>query len=152
MSRVQEKPRQPYGDPEAPTTSPSSELGAPEGASDGGRAHRSDREANTEPTGADPRLTVLLDSAQQTARAMLDADDALRGLREHFEQTEDHETQGELAASALHLVEHQLELTREHRHNLDGVEGQLWSKRNRLERFLISTRGTAWWRAHHRRF
>ncbi|HEY4427546.1 MAG TPA: hypothetical protein VGN08_05015 [Solirubrobacteraceae bacterium] len=94
----------------------------------------------------------LPDPTQQTARDMLDAEDALHVLRERFEQTEDHETQGELAASALDLVERQLELTRERRHKLDGIEGQLWSRRNRLERFLISTRGTAWWHAHHRRF
>ncbi|HEX3511966.1 MAG TPA: hypothetical protein VHT27_12795 [Solirubrobacteraceae bacterium] len=152
MNSVQERQREPHGDPEAPITGPSSELGASEGASDAGRAHGSDREGNTEPTGTDSRLTVLLDSTQQTARAMLDAEDALRVLREHFEQTEDHETQADIAASALDLVDRQLELTRERRHKLDGIEGRLWSRRNRLERLLISARGTAWWRAHHREF
>ncbi len=68
-------------------------------------------------------------------------------MRERFAGAEDPEAQGELAAEALGHVERQLQLARERRRRLDGVEGKLWAKRNRLERFLIETRGADWWRA-----
>jgi hypothetical protein len=51
------------------------------------------------------------------------------------------------AEEALDQVERQLQLARERRRELDGVEGALWARRNRLERFLIHARGPAWWRA-----
>jgi uncharacterized protein (DUF2384 family) len=89
----------------------------------------------------------LLAGTQEAARGMLDAEDALRVLRERFESTEDAETRAELAAEALDHVERQLSLTRERRQALDGIEGKLWSRRNRLERLLIHTRGRAWWHA-----
>ena len=115
-------------------------------------AYRSQREAKVEPVETDPRLGELLDLAQETARGMLEAEDALRVVRERFERTEDPEIQGELAANALEHVDRQLELTRERRRNLDGIEGNLWSRRNRLERFLIQARGSTWWHAHGRQF
>ncbi len=77
----------------------------------------------------------------------LQAEDALGLVRQRFEQTEDPEAQGELAALALEHVERQLKLAREQRRALDGVEGKLWARRNRLERFLIHARGSAWWHA-----
>ena len=89
----------------------------------------------------------LVVEAQQTARAMGEAEDALRLVREHFGRTDDPEAQGELAAEALDHVERQLTLTRQRRQGLDSVEGKLWARRNALERFLIHTRGRAWWRA-----
>jgi hypothetical protein len=55
------------------------------------------------------------------------------------------DAQGELAAEALRDVERELHLTRERRRQLDRVEGKLWARRNRLERFLIHTRGSEWW-------
>lgn len=76
-----------------------------------------------------------------------EAEDALHLLRQRFEQAEDPETQGELAAEALEQVERQLNLARERRQQLDSIEGKLWARRNRLEHFLIRTRGRAWWRA-----
>jgi hypothetical protein len=94
------------------------------------------------------RVTELLGVAQETTQGMLDAEEALQGLRARFGQTEDTDAQAELAAEALDHVERQLALMRERRRLLDGVEGTLWSRRNRLERFLIEARGTAWWRAH----
>jgi hypothetical protein len=87
-----------------------------------------------------------------TGPASGDLEDALRVVREGFERTEDLDTQAELAAHALDQVERQLELARERRRTLDGVEGKLWSRRNRLERFLIQARGTAWWHSHRRQF
>jgi hypothetical protein len=75
-----------------------------------------------------------------------------RVLRERFEQTEDPEAQAELATLALEQVERQLQHTRERRRDLDAVEGELWSSRNRLERFLIGARGPAWWHSRRRRF
>ncbi|HEY2398628.1 MAG TPA: hypothetical protein VGH78_06510 [Solirubrobacteraceae bacterium] len=68
-----------------------------------------------------------------------------------FEDTSDPETQGQLAAEALDHVERELALVRERRRALDGVEGQLWRRRNRLEEFLIRTRGITWWQARRRR-
>jgi hypothetical protein len=68
-------------------------------------------------------------------------------VRQQFEHAEDPQTQGELAAEALEYVEQQLKLTRERRRELDGLEGRLWARRNRIERFLIHTRGIAWWQA-----
>ena len=53
---------------------------------------------------------------------------------------------GDMTA-ALEQVERQMQLTRERRQQLEDVEGRLWARRNRLEQFLIHTRGLAWWRA-----
>jgi hypothetical protein len=83
----------------------------------------------------------------ESTSSMLEAEEALRLVRQRFEHTEDPEVQGELAAEALDHVERQLKLTRERRRALDRVEGKLWARRNRLERFLIQRRGSAWWRA-----
>jgi hypothetical protein len=83
----------------------------------------------------------------ESTSSMLEAEEALRLVRERFEHTEDPEAQGELAAEALGHVERQLKLARERRRALDGVEGDLWARRNRVERFLIQRRGSAWWRA-----
>jgi hypothetical protein len=94
------------------------------------------------------RVRELLGVAQDTTQGMLDAEEALEGLRARFGQTDDTDAQGELAAEALDHVERQLALMRERRRLLDGVEGTLWSRRNRLERFLLEARGTDWWRAH----
>jgi hypothetical protein len=63
------------------------------------------------------------------------------------QKAEDSEAQAELAAEALDQVERQLSLTRGRRRQLDSVEGKLWSRRNRLERFLIDARGRDWWQA-----
>jgi hypothetical protein len=97
--------------------------------------------------GTVPRVTELVGQAQEAARGMVEAEDALRLVREHFERTDDPEARGELAAEALDHVERQLRLTRQRRQGLDSIEGKLWSRRNALERFLIHTRGRAWWRA-----
>ncbi len=83
----------------------------------------------------------------ESTSSMVEAEEALRLVRERFEHTEDPEAQGELAAEALDQVERQLELARERRRALDGVEGKLWARRNRIERFLIQRRGSTWWRA-----
>jgi hypothetical protein len=72
----------------------------------------------------------------------------LENLRECFEQTRDPGAKGELAARALEHTERQLRLTRGRRQELDSIEGRLWARRNRLERFLIQTKGRAWWRNH----
>jgi hypothetical protein len=95
-----------------------------------------------------PRITELLGAAREMAQGMLEAEDGLRLVKERFERTEDPEAKAELVAEALDRVEHQLSLTRERRQALDRTEGKLWARRNRLERFLISARGRAWWRAH----
>jgi hypothetical protein len=97
------------------------------------------------------RLREILDPAEQTARSMLEAEEALRLVRERFEHTEDPELQGELAAEALDHVERQLQLTGERRRQLDGIEAKVWARQNRLEGFLIRTRGSAWWHAHRKR-
>jgi hypothetical protein len=78
---------------------------------------------------------------------MRGAEEALGRVRQQFEHAGDPQAQGELAAEALEYVEQQLKLTRERRRELDGLEGRLWARRNRLERFLIHTRGIAWWQA-----
>jgi len=78
---------------------------------------------------------------------MRGAEESLARVRQQFEHAEDPQTRGELAAEALEYVEQELKLTRERRRELDGLEGRLWARRNRLERFLIHTRGIAWWQA-----
>jgi hypothetical protein len=55
------------------------------------------------------------------------------------------------AAQALDHVERQLTLTRQRRQGLDSIEAKLWTRGNALERFLIHTRGRAWWRARRNR-
>lgn len=75
------------------------------------------------------------------------AEEALSRLRQRFEQTDDPRAQSELAAEALDHVERELGVIRERRQQLDSNEGKLWARRNRLERFLIDTRGVDWWRA-----
>jgi hypothetical protein len=94
-----------------------------------------------------PQLRDVLGPAEQTARGMLEAEDALQLVRQRFAQTVDPEEQGALAADALEHVERQLELARERRRQLDSIEAKLWGRQNRLEGFLIHTRGSAWWRA-----
>jgi hypothetical protein len=103
----------------------------------------------SEATAAQRPLPVrgLLGKAQESARGMVEAEDAFSLAREIFQRTEDRQAQAELAAEALDHVERQLTLTRERRQGLDSIEGKLWARRNRLERFLISTRGREWWHA-----
>jgi hypothetical protein len=60
-------------------------------------------------------LSEVLGPAEETARGMLEAEEALQRVRERFVQTMDPEEQGELAAEALERVERQLELARERR-------------------------------------
>jgi|GEM_PF-1881544 len=94
-----------------------------------------------------PQLREMLRPAEETARGMLEAEEALRLVRQRFEQTEDPEVQGELAAEALEHVERQLHLIQERRRQLDSTEAKLWARQNRLEGFLIHARGSAWWHA-----
>jgi hypothetical protein len=89
----------------------------------------------------------VLGDAPRGLPDMRGAEEALGRVRRQFEHTEDPQAQGELAAEALEYVEQQLKLARERRRELDGLEGTLWARRNRLERFLIHTRGIAWWQA-----
>jgi hypothetical protein len=97
------------------------------------------------------RIAEQLGGSAETARAMLEAEETLGVLREQFERTEDPVVQGKLAAEALDNVERELRLMRGRRHELDSIEGALWARRNRLERFLIQARGRDWWRAHRAR-
>ena len=94
-----------------------------------------------------PQLRELLAPVEEGARDMLVAEEALRLVRERFEQTEDPELRGELAVEALDHVERQLQLTHERRRQLDSTEAKLWARQNRLEGFLIHTRGSDWWHA-----
>jgi hypothetical protein len=94
------------------------------------------------------RLREMIVVGQATTRGMIEAEEALDLVRQRFERTRDADTRGDLAVQALEQVERQLELTRERRRLLDGVEGTLWSRRNRLERFLIHARGAVWWQEH----
>ena len=96
-----------------------------------------------------PQLSEILGPAEETARRMLEAEEALRLVRQRFEHTEDPELQGELAAEALDHVERQMQLTYERRRQLDSIEAKLWARQNRLEEYLIHTRGSAWWHARH---
>jgi hypothetical protein len=91
------------------------------------------------------RLTPLMSGP---AEAMLVEERELENLKECFEQTRDPRVKGELAASALEHIERQLRVTRGRRQELDSIEGRLWARRNRLERFLIQTKGRTWWRHH----
>jgi hypothetical protein len=94
-----------------------------------------------------PDLDALLGMAQDTARGIQEAENALGVVRRRFEQTEDQATRGQLAAEALDHVERQLSLARDRRRQLDSVEARLWARRNRIERLLIHARGSGWWRA-----
>lgn len=94
-----------------------------------------------------PLLSEILGPAEASARGMLEAEEALGLVRERFAHTADPELRGELAAEALEHVERQLRLTRERRRQLDSAEAKLWARQNRLEGFLIQTRGSAWWHA-----
>ena len=79
------------------------------------------------------------------------ADEALARLHSRFALAQDPAIQGEIAEEALELVERQLTAVRDWRGSLDGLEGSLWARRNRIERFLISTGGRDWWRARRER-
>ncbi len=94
-----------------------------------------------------PQLREVLGPAEETARGMLEAEDALRLVHRRFANSVDPKEQGEFAAEALGHVERQLELARERRRQLDSIEAKLWARQNRLEGFLIHTRGGAWWHA-----
>ncbi|HEY2181574.1 MAG TPA: hypothetical protein VGH09_07880 [Solirubrobacteraceae bacterium] len=86
-------------------------------------------------------------SSKPAGDSQASAEETLSRLRRRFEQRDDPRAQGELAAEALDQVERELGAIRERRQQLDSSEGKLWSRRNRLERFLIDTRGLDWWRA-----
>jgi hypothetical protein len=94
-----------------------------------------------------PRLRQVLGPAEQSARGMLEAEDALELVRQRFHETVDPEEQAELAVEALEHIERQLALTHERRRQLDSIEAKLWGRQHRLEGFLIHTRGSAWWHA-----
>jgi hypothetical protein len=113
---------------------------APTARADEGAAHALIGERTSQ-------LREILGPAEETARSMLEAEEALRLVRQRFEQAEDPELQGELAAEALDHVERQLQLTGEQRKQLDSAEAKLWARQNRLEGFLIHARGSAWWHA-----
>jgi hypothetical protein len=90
---------------------------------------------HTDPQDADPQagagatiphLTELLDGAQQTARDILEAEEALRLLRQRFEATEDEQARAELAAEALDHVDRQLELAG------GAAPGTGWRRRHAL--------------------
>jgi hypothetical protein len=98
-----------------------------------------------------PDLDELLGTAQQAARGIAEAEEALEVVRRRYEHAGDPEAQGQLVAEALEQVERQLSLTRERRRQLDSVEAKLWARRNRIERLLINTRGSGWWRARRTR-
>jgi len=90
-------------------------------------------------------------STRPAGDSQASAEEALSRLRRRFEQTDDPRAQSELAAEALDQVERELGAIRERRQQLDSSEGKLWSRRNRLERFLIDTSGLDWWRARRER-
>jgi len=92
--------------------------------------------------------TRLMPLMRGPAEAMLVEEHELENLKQCFEQTRDPRAKGELAASALEHIERQLRVTRGRRQELDSIEGRLWARRNRLERFLIQTKGRTWWRHH----
>jgi hypothetical protein len=85
--------------------------------------------------------------SRQTEETMSETESSLRALRQRFDRTQDPRLRGELAVEALEHVEGELRLIRSRRHELDSIEGTLWARRNRLERFLIQARGREWWRA-----
>jgi hypothetical protein len=94
-----------------------------------------------------PDLDALLGKAQETARGIAEAEEALEIVRRRYEHAGDPEEQGRLAAEALDQVERQLSLARDRRRQLDSIEAKLWARRNRIERLLIHERGSGWWRA-----
>jgi hypothetical protein len=98
-----------------------------------------------------PDLDELLGRAQETARGIAEAEEALEILRLRYEQAGDRDAQGQLAAEALEQVERQLGLARDRRRQLDSIEAKLWARRNRIERLLIHERGSGWWRARRKR-
>ncbi len=91
----------------------------------------------------------ILGPAEETGRRMLVAEEALRLARQRFEHTEDPELRAELAAEALDHVEGQMQLTQGQRRQLDSTDAKLWARQNRLEEYLIHTRGSTWWHARH---
>ena len=107
------------------------------------------RQAEAEASAADtsPWVTEGLGPPERPSRGAVEAEEELDLVRGRFEHVEDPELQGELAAEALDYVERQLRLTRERRRQLDRAEAKLWARQNRLEGFLIRTRGSAWWHA-----
>jgi hypothetical protein len=85
--------------------------------------------------------------SRHSADAVREADEALALLRSRFEHAQDPTVRGQIADEALGLVESQLSVARDWRGQLDSFEGSLWARRNRIERFLIRSRGREWWRA-----
>jgi hypothetical protein len=93
----------------------------------------------------------LVDRSRHVPVERQEADEALALLHSRFEQTQDPAIKEEIAEEALDLVERQLTAARDWRGRLDSLEGSLWARRNRIERFLIGARGRAWWRARRER-
>jgi hypothetical protein len=95
----------------------------------------------------DSRVREMLAAGEEASREILEAENALRDLRDRARGADDRELHGELALQALEHVEHELELVRKRRRGLDSLESRLWGRRNRLGRELIAARGADWWRA-----
>jgi hypothetical protein len=94
-----------------------------------------------------PSHEERVDVRMADAEVVHAADQGLAALHERFQQTDDPALRDEIANEALDLVERQLAVARDRRARLDSFEGSLWARRNRIERFLIRTRGRAWWQA-----
>jgi hypothetical protein len=131
----------------APEAEP--EIAAP-GAVTGARAEMTDPFEEMPAGRALPPVREMLSLAQETARRMFEAEDSLHLVRERFQQTEDPQARAELAAQGLEHIERELSIARARRQQLDSIEGNLWARRNRFERFLIHARGRAWWQARRR--
>src|SRR4051812_36328810 len=74
----------------------------------------------------DSRVREMLAAGEAASREMLEAENALRELRERSRRADDGELRGKLALRALEHVEYELELLRKRRQGLDGLESRLW--------------------------
>jgi MerR family transcriptional regulator, repressor of the yfmOP operon len=98
--------------------------------------HRAYTEADVERLRLILRLKDLLGVSLDELRDLVAAEDARLERREEFQRTDDPERRRELLHDALSYVDRQLELVRRRRGQLDELEAELATRRERATAWL----------------
>jgi DNA-binding transcriptional MerR regulator len=113
------------------------EIGLLPGAADrpsGG--HRNYGDADVERLRELIRLRDLLGVSLEELRELVEAEEARAVLRREFQASDDPGRRGQILRQALGHIDHQLELVRRRRGELERLEGELASRRRRVRRRL----------------
>jgi MerR family transcriptional regulator, repressor of the yfmOP operon len=103
--------------------------------------HRAYTEADVERLGLILRLKDLLGVSLDELRDLVAAEDARLERREEFQRTEDPERRLTLIQESLSYIDRQLELVRRRRGQLDALEQELVTRRERATSWLSELAG-----------